>query len=144
MSGYLLDTNILSEFSRSRPEPRVLQWFEKAESHQLYLSVITVGEIRKGCSLLASGTRREVLENWLHNEVQVWFSHRILPVDVNTVMLWGDLDAKRQQFGRPLSTADGLIAATALQHGLTLLTRNVKDFADLDVPMVNPAATPDV
>jgi predicted nucleic acid-binding protein len=104
----------------------------------LYLSAITVGELHKGVNLLPPGKRRTQLEDWFDNDLIPRFSDRILPVTPAIGRLWGSLAAGRQLAGRPLAMADGLIAATALEHHLTVVTRNVKDFAGLGVTLLNP------
>jgi predicted nucleic acid-binding protein len=138
MSGFLLDTNCISEVVRVKPEPRVLEWMEAADEALLYLSVLTLGEIRKGLAGLPQGKRRTHLETWLELELQARFSGRILPIDAAVADRWGLLaaDAKRQ--GRALSAVDGLLAATALHHNLTIVSRNVSDFANTRVPVLNP------
>ena len=138
MSGFLLDTNIPSEFRNPRPEPRVVQWVDSVAEDSVFISVVTLGEIRKGCELLDFGKRRKELEQWLEVEVREWFAGRILPVTDAIAERWGRLEAQRQRLGLPLNTADGQIAATALEHGLTLVTRNVNDFRDLGVVVFNP------
>lgn len=138
MSGFLLDTNIPSEFRNPRPEPRVVQWVDSVPEDSVFISVVTLGEIRKGCELLDAGKRRKELEQWLEGEVKDWFQGRILPVTEAIAERWGRLEAKRQRLGLPLHVADGQIAATALEHGLSLVTRNVKDFSGLGVTMFNP------
>jgi predicted nucleic acid-binding protein len=126
VSGFLLDTNIPSEFRNPRPEPRVTQWLDSVDENLVFISVVTLGEMRKGCELLEAGKRRTELEQWLEVEVKEWFAGRILAVADNIAERWGRLEAKRQRLGLPLNTADGQIAATALEHGLTLVTRNVE------------------
>ncbi|HWZ45580.1 MAG TPA: type II toxin-antitoxin system VapC family toxin [Candidatus Saccharimonadales bacterium] len=138
MKGYLLDTNIPSEMRRSRPEPRVIEWLKAANDHELYLSVITLGEIWKGFTLLRDANRRAQLEEWLERDVRDWFLDRILPVNEAVAERWGVLEGDRQLRGVPLNTADGLIAATALEHDLGLATRNSKDFLNLGVQIINP------
>ena len=138
MRGYLLDTNIPSEMRRVRPEQRVIEWLNAANDNDLYLSVITVGEIWKGFTLLRDATRRAQLEQWLKREVSDWFGDRILPVSEAVAKRWGVLEGERQLRGVPLNTADGLIAATALEHDFALVTRNGKDFSGLGVKIVNP------
>lgn len=137
MSGFLLDTNIPSEFRNPRPEPRVVKWVDSVAEDSVFISVITLGEIRKGCELLDLGKRRKELEQWLDVEVREWFAGRILPVTDAIAERWGRMEAQRQRLGLPLNTADGQIAATALEHGLTLVTRNVNDFRDLGVAVFN-------
>jgi toxin FitB len=138
VSGFLLDTNIPSEFRNPRPEPRVVEWVDSVAEDAVFISVVTLGEIRKGCELLDAGKRRKELEHWLEGEVREWFAGRILPVTDAIAERWGRLEAQRQRLGLPLNTADGQIAATALEHGLTLVTRNVNDFRDLGVIVFNP------
>ncbi len=138
MTGFLLDTNIPSELIRPRPEQRVTTWLQATYDEQLYVSVITLGEICKGFTVVSDEKRRSQLQQWLENELHPWFADRILPVDEAVAERWGVLDGERQLKGMPLNTADGLIAATALEHDLTLVTRNVKDFAALGVAIFNP------
>ena len=138
MNGYLLDTNVPSEFSRDRPEPRVVLWLKSQPMTTLFLSAVTIGEIRKGLIVLPQGRRRNELESWFHTDLHVWFHDRILPVTYSIADRWGGLDGQCQLKGTPLNTADGLIAATALEHELTVVTRNVKDFAGLGVEVFNP------
>lgn len=138
MSGFLLDTNCISEAVRVRPDPTVLDWMDAVNESLLYLSVLTLGEIRKGLVRLAYGNRRTQLENWLEIEVHVRFSGRILPIDAAVADRWGLLAAESKRKGKPISTVDALLAATALHHNLTMVTRNVADFTGLSVPLLNP------
>lgn len=138
MSGFLLDTNCISEAVRVRPDPNVENWVRAAEQELLYLSVLTLGEIRKGLAGLGQGKRRTRLETWLEVELQFRFSGRILPIDVDVADRWGLLEAEAKRKGKPLSTIDGLLAATAVHHNLTIVTRNVADFNGLSVPVLNP------
>jgi predicted nucleic acid-binding protein len=138
VTGYLLDTNVPSEFSRERPEPRVAQWLKTQPATTLFLSAVTIGEIRKGLTVLPASRRRSELETWFLTELLVWFRNRILPVTHAVADRWGVLDGQCQLRGTPLNTADGMIAATAIEHGLTVVTRNVKDFAGLRVGVFNP------
>lgn len=138
MNGYLLDTNVPSEFSRDRPDPRVVQWLRSQPGTMLFLSAVTIGEIRKGIVVLPQGRRRADLEKWFHTDLLDWFHNRILPVTHLIADRWGALEGQCQLMGTPLNTADGMIAATALEHDLTVVTRNVKDFAGLGVAILNP------
>jgi predicted nucleic acid-binding protein len=138
MSGFLLDTNCISEIVRIRPEPRVLAWIGDADENLLYLSVLTLVEIRKGVALLSQGKRRSGLEAWLEVELQARFSGRILPIDEPVADRWGLLAANAKAKGKALSIIDGLLAATAIHHNLTVVSRNVNDFASTQVPVVNP------
>jgi len=111
---------------------------EAADESLLYLSVLTVGEIRKGVARLAQGKRRTHLEAWLERDLQTRFSGRILSVSVPIADRWGLLAAEARRKGKPLSAIDGLLAATALHHNLTIVSRNVADFANTQVPILNP------
>jgi|ERR1017187_755101 predicted nucleic acid-binding protein len=138
MSGFLLDTNCVSELVRSRPEPRVLDWMEAADESLLYLSVLTLGEIRKGVAGLPQSRRRTHLETWLELELQVRFSGRILPIDAAVADRWGLLAAEAKRRGIPLSAIDGLLAATAIHYRLTIVSRNVTDFSNTQAQILNP------
>jgi predicted nucleic acid-binding protein len=138
MRGFLLDTNCISELIRSNPEPRVMDWMRSADESLLYLSVLTLGEIRKGAAILPQSKRRTHLESWLEFDLQVRFSGRILVIDYAVADRWGLLAAEAKREGKALSAIDGLLAATALQHGLTIVSRNVNDFASTNAPILNP------
>jgi predicted nucleic acid-binding protein len=139
MSGFLLDTNVLSEFNRrGEPDERVKHWLEAADTESLYASVLTFGEIRYGIELLPPSKRRDQLERWLERDLPEWFEGRILPVDQSIADRWGLLRAQAQAKGRPLSVIDALLAATALQHNLTIVSRNASDFSVVDLAVVNP------
>jgi predicted nucleic acid-binding protein len=138
MSGFLLDTNCNSELVRSQPEPRVAEWMRAANESLLYLSVLTLGEIRRGAAILPQSKRRAYLESWLESDLQVRFSGRILAIDNHVADRWGLLTAEAQLKGRPLAAVDGLLAATALHHNLTIVSRNVGDFENTQVPILNP------
>ena len=135
---YLLDTNIPSEFSKDRPEPRLGQWLKAQPVTTLYLSAVTIGEIHKGLIILPQGRRRADLETWFHTELLNWFRDRVLPVTHAVADRWGVLEGECQLRGTPLNTADGMIAATALEHSFTVATRNVKHSAGLGVETFNP------
>lgn len=138
MSGFLLDTNCISEAVRVTPEPRVLAWIEAADESLLYLSVLNFGEIRKGLAALPQGKRRTKLEAWLEVELRARFSGRILSIDAEIADRWGLLAAGARGQGKALSVIDGLLAATALHHNLTIVSRNISDFSNLPVAVVNP------
>ena len=138
MSRFLLDTNVPSETLTPRPDAKVSDWLKGQTKEALFLSVVTMGELRKGTELLPPSARRRQLEESIKVLVPFWFTGRILPVTSAIAEKWGVLDAHRQTAGIPLGVADGMIAATALEHGLTLVTRNVKDFFDLGVTILNP------
>lgn len=140
--SYVIDTNVLSELRRKQPEPNVVAWFERRARQSLYLSVLSLGEIRKGIALLddpAGSIRRQALIDWLEQDLPSFFLGRMLPVNAGVADRWGRLLA---QVGRPLPAIDSLLAATALHHDLTLVIRNVKDFAGTGVELINPWDSP--
>ena len=138
MSGFLLDTNVLSELIKPRPDQKVLGWIEATAEELLFLSVLSFGEIRKGIAGLPAGARRARLETWLETGLRQRFSGRILPIDEAVAHRWGSITAAAAATGRPVPVIDGLLAATALQHNLTLLTRNASDVASTGVLVSNP------
>lgn len=138
--SYLLDTCAISEFTRRQPEPEVVQWLASADELSLYLSVISVGEIQKGIARLPRSERKQALERWLEVDLVQRFGERLLPMDVNTLLTWGNLAARLESSGQVMPVMDGLIAATALQHDLTLVTRNQADFENAGVEIFNPWA----
>ena len=138
MSSFLLDTNIPSELVRPQPEPKLKTWVAAQNLDTLFISSVSFGELRKGIILLSPGKRRSELEAWIETDLSILFSDRILSVTRPIAERWGVLEGQRQLAGRPLNTPDGMIAATAPEHGLTLVTRNAKGFADLGVAIINP------
>jgi predicted nucleic acid-binding protein len=137
--SYLIDTNVLSELRRKAPDTQVVQWFARRPVATLYLSVLTLGELRKGIDAMADAARRLSLLDWLETELPAFFAGRILPIDAAVADRWGRIVA---QAGRPVSAVDSLLAATAAQHGLVLVTRNLRDVQDLGVPVLNPWTPP--
>lgn len=138
MSGFLIDTNVVSEFIKPQPDSQVIRWPEAADPESLFASVITFGEIRLGIEDLAPGKRRTDLEQWLDQGLPDWFEEHLLPVTKTIVDRWGRLTIRAKRVGVTITTANGLIAATTIEHDLTLVTRNVKDFADLGATIFNP------
>jgi toxin FitB len=131
---YLLDTNVLGEIRKKRPDPRVAAWYAGVDDDELFVSVLVVGEIQQGVTRLQKRDPRQaaVFEAWL-KRLQREFADRVLPVSQDVALEWGRLSA-----GDPLPVVDGLLAATALVHGLTVVTRNVEDFEPTGVPVLNP------
>jgi predicted nucleic acid-binding protein len=138
MSGFLLDTNCISEAVAAKPDAGVSRWLEEINESQIYLSVLTLGEIRKGIALLPQSRKRSRLETWLNLELQARFFGRILEIDAAVADRWGVLTAEAKGRGRTVSVVDGLLAATALHHNLTIVSRNVADFAGTSVPVISP------
>jgi len=139
--SYLLDTCVLSEFTRRQPQERVVRWLSQADEDTLYLSVLSLGEIQHGIERLQDSPRKEALHTWLMNELIPRFNQRILPLDLSTMLAWGKLVAQLERQGRKLPAMDGLIAATALIHNLVLVTRNTADFHPCGVALFNPWET---
>ena len=133
--SYLVDSNVLSESSKSRTDSRVLQWMSDHDA-ELYVSVISLGEILKGIHLMDAGRRRVQIERWFQR-IERWAASRILPVDPPLMETWARFYASHQRAGRRLPLLDSLLAATALRYKLTLVTRNTADFPG-DVPVFNP------
>jgi predicted nucleic acid-binding protein len=133
--SYLLDTNVLSELRRKTPDARVVRWFSQRPAGTLYLSVLTLGEIRKGIEMLADQRRRLALMDWLDIELPAFFSGRVLDIDTAVADRWGRIVAHA---GRPLPSIDSLLIATAAQHGMTLVSRNLRDVEGLGAPVLSP------
>ena len=133
--SYLLDTNIVSETVRRNPNKAVIAWLDHLPGEALYVSVLTLGEIRKGIEAHADRRRREKLRLWLEHELPAWFEGRVLSIDLAVADRWGRLLA---EVGRPLPTIDSLLAATALHHELRLVTRNSGDFEYPGLEVINP------
>lgn len=138
MSGFLLDTNVFSELVKPKPEPNVTRWIDGTDESLLCLSVLSLGEIRKGIASLPNASRRVSLEAWLDHDLVVRFAGRILDIDQAVADRWGRLAAKAIAAKSPLPVIDGLLAATAMEHNLTLVTRNTKDVAVADIAVFNP------
>lgn len=136
--NYLLDTCVISEFVKPKPERRVLDWLNSIESERVFLSVVTLGEIQAGISGQRNANRRTELEEWLNVDLAAQFANRILPLDEAVFKTWGQLTAHLKQVGKPMSIMDSLIAATALYHKMTLVTRNLSDFEHAGVSLFNP------
>lgn len=136
----LLDSCVLSELYKQSPTESVKNALESIDDSHLYISVITIGELSKGIALLPDSKRKSDLQNWF-NQIEKSYTARILSIDTETASIWGEITANAQKEGLSLGTADGLIAATAIRHGLHLMTRNIKDFDFTKVLLVNPWET---
>ena len=137
MNGFLVDINILSELTRPEPEAQVEEFLRQSKD-RVFISVLSIGEIRKGIASLPTSNKRAVLEDWLDNEIMPWFKERVLPVTLAIAEQWGDLAGRMKTAGRPRPVLDALLAATASAHDLALVTRNGKDYEGLGVTILNP------
>lgn len=138
MTGFLFDTNIVSELVKPRPNVKVVQWVDSISEDLIYLSVLTIGEIRKRIQKLPTSKRRAVLEQWLQEELRVRFDGRILPITERVADRWGNISADAEMAKQLLPVIDGLLAATAQEHNLTFVTRNSKDIHLTGVRSFNP------
>jgi predicted nucleic acid-binding protein len=139
--AWLLDTNVLSELRRSRPNANVLQFVSAQRLDLLYVSVVTFAEIRFGIELLEDASRRMDLNDWLTNSLRPMFEDRVLPITEDIMLTWRLLVEKGRKTGQTFSQPDLIIAATALHHGLTVVSRNTGDFERASVPVLNPWTT---
>ncbi len=136
--SFLLDTCVVSEFVAPRPNQAVIKWLHDLVEESAYLSVVTIGEIRRGISRTPSVKRRDLLTKWLHEELLIRFDNRILPLDTGVLLDWGEFTGSLANEGRPMPIMDSLIAATAVHHGLTVVTRDTEDFTRARVRVFNP------
>ncbi|MDQ3219201.1 MAG: type II toxin-antitoxin system VapC family toxin [Acidobacteriota bacterium] len=135
--SYLLDTNVVSEPERKQPDRNVLEWLDSVDYRNVYLSAITVGEIKKGVAKLASGKRKAHIQNWLE-DVRGHFAGRILPMTENTFLVWGQMYVTLEKRGIVRPILDSLFEASALEHDLILVTRNVSNFQHSSVTILSP------
>jgi len=133
----LLDTCTLSELRLPKPDAGVASAIRDLDSDDLFVSAISIGEIVKGVALLADGQKKRLLQSWLQT-LERYYGDRLLPIDLETCRMWGELTAAAQKAGRTIPVSDGLIAATARRHGLYIMTRNTGDFEPTGVPLLNP------
>jgi len=138
VTGWLLDTNILSELRRAKPEQRVVAFVAAQPLDLLHVSTVTLAEIRFGIELVADANRRAELNDWLTHKVRPMFEHRVLAITEDVMLKWRLLVEEGRQAGHTFSQPDLIIGATALQNGLTVVTRNTEDFERARVPVVNP------
>lgn len=136
--NFLLDTNVISEWVKPRPDRGVTTWLAQTDEDRIFMSVITLAELRDGIERLPKGARRNRLDTWLCDELPVRFEERVLTIDAATADECGRVMARGQASGRPVGAMDAFIAATAQRHDLTLVTRNVSDFASLTVRLLDP------
>lgn len=138
MTGWLLDTNVLSELRRSRPEKKVVAFVEGQALDRLHVSAVTLAEIRFGIELLADATRRAELNDWLTHKIRPMFEQRILDVSEDVILKWWMLVEAGRKGGHTYSQPDLFIAATAMHHGLTVVTRDTREYERARVPVLNP------
>ena len=134
---YLLDTCVISELVKPTPNRKVVDWINELPSEALFLCVITIGEVRKGLTKLPDSKKKERLTLWL-NTLLIEYNERIFFIDLMVCENWGVLQGNAEKAGTPMSTIDGLIAATAYTHNLTIATRNENDFTPSNIPIINP------
>jgi predicted nucleic acid-binding protein len=136
--SFLLDTNVVSEWVKPSPDKGVVAWLAGADEDRLFISVVTLAELRYGIARMADGTRRRRLDLWLRQELPLRFEGRVLPIDDTVADGWGEVVAHCESVGRPIGAIDAFIAATIRVHGLTLVTRNTSDFEPIVRAVVNP------
>ena len=135
--NFLLDTNAVSEWVKLRPNPGLIAWMESADEDRIFISVVSLAELRYGVERLAAGRRRNRLQQWLRHELPLRFENRILPVDADVAEAWGRTVSQSEGSGRPIGVMDAFLAATAEIHQLTLITRNISHFPLLKT-VLNP------
>ncbi len=136
--NYLLDTCVISEFTRRQPNQNVIDWIDSIDEEKLFISVISVGEIQRGIERLPNSHRKTELLGWMNNGLLQRFSGRITGIDAPTMFVWGSLTARLETAGQPMSVMDSLITASALQNNLIVVTRNIADFLPSGVQLINP------
>jgi predicted nucleic acid-binding protein len=136
--SFLLDTNVVSEWTKPQPNPGVITWLANVDEDRVFISVVTLTELRYGIDRLAAGTRRKRLEDWLQRELPIRFEGRILPVNATVADAGGRVAARSEAAGRPIEAIDAFLAATAEVHRLTLVTRNQSDFRAVLKTTLNP------
>ena len=135
---YLLDTNVVSEWVKPRPSANVVVWLSHADEDDIFISVCTLAELRFGIECMPGGRRRDTLNRWVRTELMARFDGRIVPIDVAVADMWGAIQMRGRSQGRPIEAMDGLIAATAEVHAMTLVTRDTKHFEAVVTSLFNP------
>jgi predicted nucleic acid-binding protein len=136
--NYILDTNIISELVATRPNSKVIDWIQSVDPNRVYLSVIAIGELKKGIDKLPNSERKAMLDHWLREDLLVRFENHLLTIDADTMLIWGSLNAQLESIGRPISAIDSSLAATALRWQFTLVTRNTAHFTQTGINLLNP------
>ena len=135
---YLLDTCVISELIRPQPDQNVVSWMHKQNENDLYLSVLTFGEIEKGIKKASNFTRKKNLQLWLENDLKKRFEGRVIPIDINVSIKWGAIQGAAELMGKPMPAIDGLIAVSGLTHNCVVVTRNTSDMLQSSVELFNP------
>jgi predicted nucleic acid-binding protein len=135
---YLLDTCVISEVVKKEPHPAVIRWLDAGDEGRMYLSVLTIGELIKGITMLPSGEKREKLQSWVRNDLAVRFGPRLVEIDAEIARAWGMLLGEAERRGEKLPVVDSLIAVSASVHDLIVVTRNVQDMARCRARVFNP------
>ncbi len=141
--SFLLDTNVVSKWVKARPNPGIAAWLADVDDDCVYISVVTLAELRHGIERMLAGRRRKRLDDWLREELPSRFEDRVLPIDNAVADAWGRILARSETAGRPAGLVEAFIAATAEAHGLTLVTRNASHFESLLKDVLNPWTSTD-
>ena len=136
--NYILDTNMISELISKHPNMKIVKWLDQIDPNRIYLSVITIGEIRKGIEKLPSSKRKRTLKEWLETDLLLRFQGKILEITTDVMLIWGELAGRLEKDGKPITAIDSLIAAIVLQGDFCLVTRNDRDFQHTGVKVINP------
>ncbi len=136
--SYLIDTCCISELVKKKPNPKVVKWFADQDELSMYVSVITFGELRKGIEKLPDSIKKKELNRWVKEDLHLRFKNRVLNITMEEVNRWGKILASAEQNGKPLPAIDSLIAATALVHDLSVVTRNTQHMEGSGVEVINP------
>ncbi len=136
--SYLIDTCCISELVKKKPNPKVVKWFADQDELSMYVSVITFGELRKGIEKLTDSKKKKELNRWVKEDLHLRFKNRVLNITMEEVNRWGKILASAEQNGKPLPAIDSLIAATALVHDLSVVTRNTQHMEGSGVEVINP------
>lgn len=135
---YLLDTCVISELIKIKPNENVVNWVSKNNDQDLYLSTITFGEINKGIEKLSNFAKKTKLHNWVEHELKERFKNRILPINLDVAMIWGRIQGKAELVGKPMPAIDGLIATTGIVYDMVIVTRDVSDMQQSNAELFNP------
>jgi len=136
--SFLLDTNVISKWVKPRPDPGVIAWLSSVDEDRVFLSVVTLAELRHGIERLLDSNQRKRLDEWLRNELPLRFENRVLPIDDQVAAAWGRVVARQEAKGRSIGVMDAFIAATANAHDLSVVTRNLRDFEIIVAEVINP------